>query len=131
MQKRPRKRTPKSTLSEVVSPFAFCGETSFFERGVPSPERLIPTRLTAEATQLRPLVEPKDVGVEVRSPAFAKGVAACDVDATVGDIKRGELLYFGVGTLTLAMFSSSCEVRVVDVFVRRLGSRLRPLTLLA
>ena len=61
-----------------MRPLDILGEPSFFERGVPSLMRLIPTRLTADAIQLLLLAleEAIDVGVEVRSPLSGDGVAA-------------------------------------------------------
>ena len=79
----------QDTLSERVNLFALGGEVSLCAGGVPAPERFIATRLTAEVTQLRLLavLDANEFGVEVRDPAFDAGVAACEFDATVEDMK--------------------------------------------
>lgn len=53
---------------------------------VTSPDRLVTTRFTAEATQLRLFVvlDANEVGVDVRVAAL---LTACEFDAVVGDIK--------------------------------------------
>ena len=81
------------TLSGKVKPTSFLAdEVSFLERGVLSGTRLIPTRFTAEAIHLPlfDLLEGRGVDLFARSLLLDDVFAACPVDATVGDINRGE-----------------------------------------
>lgn len=65
------------TLSGKV--MAFEGITAFLVRGVPSPPRLKPTCLAADAIQLLPCVlrDVEDDGVEFRSCALDSLVVVC------------------------------------------------------
>ena len=67
---------------------------SLLELDVPSLMRLMPTRFAADAIQVLPfaLVDVNELGVEERLTVGTGTVIACWVDATVGDMKRGEFL---------------------------------------
>lgn len=83
------------TLSGKIT--AFEGIPAFLVRGVPSPTRLRPTRLAADAIQLLPcaLLDVTDDGVDFRSCALDSLVAVCLAEERVGDMKRGDLPFVG------------------------------------
>lgn len=82
------------TLSGKLSALGCLENASLLERGVPSLERLKPTRLAADDIQLplaRALAE-EDNGVEEALLELEVLGLTCFLDETVGDMKRGVLV---------------------------------------
>ena len=84
----------RHTLSGKLSALGCLEKASFLERGVPSLERLKPTRLAAEDIQLplaRALAE-QDNGVEEALLELEVLGLTCLLEETVGDMKCGVLV---------------------------------------
>ena len=84
----------RHTLSGKLSALGCLEKASFLERGVPSLERLKPTRLAAEDIQLplaRALAE-EDNGVEEALLELEVLGLTCLLEETVGDMKCGVLV---------------------------------------